>query len=147
MLLEFSVILLWFIVIGVIIALIIVYTRHEIPSKNFITFNSGGPYLANSYQFFGVQSIIEDHCTLLMTENGTLSDLYISNFGSFDSSVSYTIRKNSINTSLSVQFSQFQLKGHNTTDIVSFVKDDLISLLFSGTSTGVSGVMTFTINT
>ena len=103
-------------------------------SKTFITFNPGANYVNGDFQFFGTQNSNESAASILITQPGILSDLFISNTfsaGPFTSRRLYIVNQNQSHTLLQVSLDGTSTQVSNTTDNVPVSPGDLISLEYT----------------
>jgi hypothetical protein len=177
---EFSLILLWLIVIAIIVIGVILYIHRNtefnktgptgpqglpgiasntgatgpigLPgsNKSYITFNSGGFYVDQAFQFYGFQQTNGNLASIVMSESGTLSNLYVDNVfpnnGAHQGTMTFTVTKNFIDTALSVTMPVNASTVSNTSSI-TFVSGDVIAIIYKGTVTNNLGRMTLTVTT
>jgi hypothetical protein len=119
--------------------------------NNIITFNSGTPYVPQSYQFFGMQTNNEAAAQIVVNTPGVLSNLYIRNVNivGTNASRSYQIRVNGIQTNLIVNMTGNATSGANMSTTVPVNIGDLISLIYDDSLNTVPtiGTMSFTLTT
>jgi hypothetical protein len=115
-----------------------------------ITFNSGGNYINNNFQFYGTQNSNELFAQIVVNKPSKISNLIVVNTGynspSGDTKV-ITVRVNGQNTPLSVSMYGFDVNKSNNTDVVTVNPGDKISVLFMVSNTPVTygGTITFSI--
>lgn len=96
-----------------------------------IHFNSNTNLANNNYLFYHGQDNIEYQAQILITRNGTLSNLFanVQNAPGGLFSRTFTIRVNSVTTALTVTISGISTSGFNTVNTVPVVAGDLVSLV------------------
>lgn len=120
------------------------------PSTKYIFFNSGGNLLTNNYIGNGYQNVNEISCQTLITDNLTVRNMYTS-LGTGPGTGStriFTVSKNGVATSLSVQISNNNTTGTDFSDSVSVVPFDMISVINSSTGSAPNdtvGVITLSL--
>jgi hypothetical protein len=120
-------------------------------TKSYITFNPGANYITTNFQFFGSQTPDPRHASIVISDPGFLSNLFVKNadgVGGPSAIRGYFIDKNFTPTNLQVQLTGSQTQGVNNTITVPVVPGDLISLRYveAGIPVSTTGSMTFTIN-
>jgi len=117
-----------------------------------ITFNSGGNYVDNTYQFFGSQNPIESEAQIVVNKAGILSNLLVSNSGynnpNGDTKL-ITVRVNGQDTPLNVSMYGIQTVASNTINTVNVNAGDKISvsMRISISPASYGGCITFTFAT
>lgn len=112
-----------------------------------ITFNSGGNYVTNSYQFFGSQNTVESEAQIVINKPSVISNLYVSNSGYDNNTLTVTVRVNGQDTALNVVMASIQMVGSNTVNRVNVNTGDKVSVSFKSTFSPViyGGAISFTI--
>ena len=147
MLLEWSVALLWLIVIVLIILFTLSYFNGSLPSKTLITYSNTPAYTPGYFLYYGAQLPEFNRAALVMPGHGVISDLYISLILPNSGDMSFTIHKNNVLTSLSVVVPQGSSTAFNSSDFITFQAGDLIALQYNGNVTNNIGRTTFSIST
>jgi hypothetical protein len=115
-----------------------------------ITFNSGGNYQNNNYQFYGTQTLNETFAQIVVNKPSKISNLIVANTGynsnGGDTKV-ITLRVNGQNTPLSVTMYGFDVNKSDNINIVTVNPGDKISVLFQVSTAPVpyGGSITFSI--
>lgn len=112
-----------------------------------ITFNSGGNYVNNAYQFFGSQNLIESEAQILINKPSVISNLYVSNSGYDSNTLTITVRVNGQDTALNVTMSGLQPIASNTINKINVNSGDKVSVSFNARFAPIiyGGAITFTI--
>jgi len=102
-----------------------------------IFYNSGGSLANNRYLRYESQDNTEFQSQLLMGVTGTISNLNVLLEAAPDGAATrtFTIRKNGVNTALTVTITGANTTGSDNTNTVSVIPFDLISLLHTRTGT------------
>lgn len=118
-------------------------------TKSYVTLNSSTNYVSGNFIAFNGQTPFEIQSMIVMNESGTLSNLMVRNI--YDNTAGqemiFTVRKNLSNTALSVSMPDNESIANNTTNTVSVMKGDFISVLVTGSpNLQTGGMITFTIS-
>lgn len=122
-------------------------------SESLVTFNPSSNYINNNFQFFGSQWANEQNAQIAINKTGLVYNLIVRNqigAPTGDLLRTYTVRKNGVNTNLSVQMQATDTIMSDVTTLVNVVPGDLLSLSYTeqvitGTILPTTGAITFTI--
>lgn len=133
--LEISVILIWLIIIGIIVLIVVLYYKGDSigGTKSIITFNPGGNYINNNYQFFGSQNANEQVARIVMPQNAILSNLVVrnQNIAGQGQVRSYAVLVNSVRSLLAVEMTNDDLMLANTTTTIPVNAGDYVSVFYT----------------
>lgn len=119
------------------------------PSFQEVFLNSGGDMTGGSYMRFGSETSTQTHAQMLMSSSGTIRNLYVTiDTASTVGTWTFTVYRGAISTGLAVTVPALSLGGSDTTNTVSVLPFDLISLRneSTGSVTASTGKATFQIH-
>src|SRR5437667_7760611 len=101
-----------------------------------IRWNSGSNLSDNTFQLYGKQDTVEEQSQLVFLEKGILSNLTVklTSAPGIGNSRKFTVKLNSVNTSLDVIIADNATSGSNNIDQVQVNELDCISLLHTSTN-------------
>lgn len=111
-------------------------------SRQIVYFNSAANVTNNNFLQPNGQTATETQAQQLMPTSGTLTKLYINlvNAPSGIATRTFTVRLNGNSTSLAVTISGSATTGNNSTDTISFVAGDLVSIQHVETNAPIGSV-------